>query len=136
LTNLWTSSLAYISRSCTLVGVRIGRGRFASGAWATMSKDLWGVVSRVKASGSSQDDLRRVMIMVGESLRVAPGRSAPCGDSGGDDACRLRGDGTGCVGALPGSTAIDIVVDQCTPQRELVIVHRRSEEKVAPFLDP
>ena len=36
----------------------------------------------------------------GESLRVEPGRPAPCN---GDDACRLRGDGAGCVGALPGS---------------------------------
>ena len=90
-TSLWMSSWAYISRSCTLVGVRNGGGRCASGAGA-LSMDLWEVVSRVKGAlaaevepsdvdrgrvpsrglgGSSQDDLRRVAEMMGTMLADA-----------------------------------------------------------------
>ena len=85
-TSLWMSSWAYISRSCTLVGVRNGGGRCASGAGA-LSMDLWEVVSRLKGAlaaevdwgrvpsrglgGSSQDDLRRVVDVMGTMLADA-----------------------------------------------------------------
>ena len=93
LTNLWTSSLASISRSCTLVGVRIGWGRCSSGA-GLLSKDLW-VLSSVKGAlavevepsevdwgcgpsgglpGSSQDDLRLVVGMtLADSVETVQG---------------------------------------------------------------